>query len=76
MCACSLCFLLLAIALWNVVSGIVQVCIGSKEHNSQGAECKQQAANAPLQNPCLCTFKFLSLGYTCIKGLLGSMLEA
>lgn len=52
-----------------------QVCIGSKEHNSQGAECKQQAANAPLQNPCLCTFKFLSLGYTCIKGLLGSMLE-
>ena len=32
----------------------------------------KQAVNAPLQYPCLCTFKLLSLDYTCTNCLLGS----
>lgn len=34
-----------------------QCVLAARQHNSQRAECKQQAVNAPLQYPCLCTFK-------------------
>lgn len=71
LCACSSGFLLITIGLWSVVTGIGKHVLAARQHNSR-AECKQQAANAPLQYARLCIFKLLHLASACIKCILGS----